>query len=136
MSGSVIVAAFHDVRVKIPKIGGLNTVEAQVLPGGEKIPRHFHNCVPVKNEGGKTLLLNRHYYGIDLGDVGREVSATVEVWNKKLQDGRVFSFINLRKQGVADRATAVLKLISSAEMGDGDVLLTGFNMAARVSQND
>ncbi len=77
------------VLVKIPKESAFMTANSVSLSDG-KIKRYWQNGRPIQN-----VILNIFYYGINCNQLGKKISANVEVITKKMPDGREFTMLNV-----------------------------------------
>lgn len=112
------------VRVKIPNMSQFTQFISAHSFNSENgpvvVPAHWKSGMAINGTKTDTVILNRHFYGIDREDLGKRITAIVKVVEKKeIGSDRVFTMVDIHKEN--GRAVADLKF---APEGDG-ILIAG-----------
>lgn len=85
-------------RIFLPK--NVKAVPRHTFGASDReVPAHYQRPVYSfgRDDQGRTICINVHYYGFDVESLGRHVSAKV-VFQKKIKSGRQFLIINVIRE--------------------------------------
>lgn len=120
-----LLASREKVLIKVPNPGPYFTFvqghSFQSANGPVSVKSHWRQGMPMP--GG--VILNRHFFGIDISDHRNTISATVEVVLKTTGDGREFVMMNVTKTGPAAQAQQELKIYNDGMRESADILIAG-----------
>ena len=109
---SKIIVVKEAVRVKVP--GDMEFFSGITIGPAEKpvvIPPHYHNAFAI----GK-VVVNRNFYGLDHKDLGRQITAIVQVFEKNVGGGKKYTAIDFFKAN-GTRPVLELKIVEQ-EVGE------------------
>jgi|GEM_PF-4945176 hypothetical protein len=127
-----LVSTFNNVSVHldcklVPRDEvGLHFVGANTTLGFDS---HFQKGIPIGVRGGRSVVMNMHFYGVNTQDLGYKHNFRVEVWEKTIPAG-TFTFLDLRKVGGASEASMKIN-IGHPELG-GNIQIAGTNAFIRI----
>jgi len=101
---SRIIVIKEAVRVKIPKESeDMEFREETPIESGEVIPERWHNAFSIDG-----VLVNRNFYDFLDGDLGKERTATVQVY-EKIARGLKYTALDIFREFNGARPTCTLK---------------------------
>lgn len=105
----------ENVCVKVPKAGGymelINAHEFQLNGNTVSVPEHWRNSFLVP---GTSQIIQRNFFGISRDDLGKKMTATVEIIEKTTGRGRKVMLLNITK-AIGARSVSDLKFTTNGE---------------------
>ncbi|MDD4901809.1 MAG: hypothetical protein PHE24_01610 [Patescibacteria group bacterium] len=122
-----LIATFHNVARRVDKVvverneTGLHLVAANAQIG---IVEHYQRGVVVQGR-----ILNMHFYGLAVGDLGRKLNFRIDVYEKTVGT-KTYTYVDLHKVNAVPEADLKIN-IEDPKLG-GDVAIAGTSAFLRI----